>query len=61
MLASSSRVFLRTATAMGGRTAVKALAARAASSSASFEAMVSKSFFFGILPRRPNANEHSPS
>lgn len=32
MLANSSRVLLRTATAMGGRTAVKALAARAASS-----------------------------
>lgn len=45
MLASSSRVFLRTATAMGGRTAVKALVARAASSS--FGAVVSESFFFG--------------
>lgn len=33
MLASSSRILLRTATAMGGRTAVKAVAARVAASS----------------------------
>jgi len=36
MLASSGRILLRTATAVGGRTAAKALAARCASSSATF-------------------------